>query len=204
MDILEKALDFATKAHEGMKEKSGLDYINHPIWVKNHLNSETEKVAALLHDVVEDSFISLDEIEKNFGKEMKDIIDSLTKRDGEDYLEYIERCMKNPVAKNVKIIDIRHNMDLSRLDREPTDEDLFRIQNKYKPAYRLLTGHNLYISEQLDTLLDDYSLRHMIWNLYSKRFKDDRIEKNMEYILNDYSTSVSDPLKSFLEGELKK
>lgn len=204
MDILEKALEFAKMAHEGQKDKSGNPYINHPIWVSNHLDLDTEKVVALLHDVVEDTKYTLDDIEKEFGKEIRDSIDAITKRDGEDYLGFIERCSKNPIAKKVKIMDIRHNMDLSRSNLEPTDSDFWRLENKYKPAYRLLTGHNLFISEQIDTNLNDFSLKHMIWNLYSKRFKDDRIEKNMEYILNDYSTSVSDPLKSFLEGELKK
>lgn len=203
MDIVKKAYEFANKAHMGQKDKAGNDYITHPLWVSNHLDTETLKVAALLHDTVEDTNTTLEDISHEFGTEIKEAIDSLTKRENEDYLGYVERAKNNPIAKEVKIMDIRHNMDLSRVDGEPTDADFFRIENKYKPAYRLLTGHNLLLSEQLDTKLSDLELRHLLFNILSKRLKFERIDRNIEYILKGYSNSISDELKDYIEGVLK-
>jgi hypothetical protein len=129
-------------------------------------------------------------------------IDALTKRDGEDYLGYIERLMKNPIAISVKRMDLIHNMDLSRVPNV-LGKDLFRIENKYKPAYRMITGHNLLLSEQLDTKLSDYELRHLLFNILSKRLKFERIDSNIEYILKGYSNAISDPLRAYIEGVLK-
>ena len=77
-------------------------------------------------------------------------------------------------------------MDLSRVPNIK-DKDLFRIENKYKPAYRMITGHNLLLSEQLDTKLSDYEIRHLLFNILSKRLKFERIDSNIEYILKGYS-----------------
>lgn len=203
MNILEKAYEFAKEAHEGQKDRAGNDYFTHPEWVSNHLKNEDEKVVALLHDTVEDANVPLEEIEKEFGHDISLAVDAITKREGEDYLGYIERVIKNPLAKAVKIIDIRHNMDLSRVEGEPTQADFWRLENKYKPAYRMLTGHNLLLTEQIDTDLNDLVLKHLIFNALSKRLKFDRIDSNMEYILKDYSNAVSDELKEYLEGVLR-
>lgn len=202
MDILDMAYEFAKKAHEGQKDRSGNDYITHPVWVANHLMDTNLKVVAYLHDVVEDSDITLDEIENNFGLDIRNSIDSLTKRKDEDYLGYIERLMKDPIAKEVKIMDIRHNMDLSRINQKPTEADFWRIENKYKPAYRMLCGHNLLLSEQIDSNLCDLEIRHLLFNILSKRLKFERIDSNIEYILNDYSNAISDSLKDYIEGVL--
>ena len=93
-------------------------------------------------------------------------------------------------------------MDLSRVPNIK-DKDLFRIENKYKPAYRRITGHNLLLSEQLDTKLSDYEIRHLLFNILSKRLKFERIDSNIEYILKGYSNAISDPLKDYIEGVLK-
>ena len=99
-------------------------------------------------------------------------------------------------------MDLIHNMDLSRVPNV-LGKDLFRIENKYKPAYRMITGHNLLLSEQLDTKLSDYELRHLLFNILSKRLKFERIDSNIEYILKGYSNAISDPLRAYIEGVLK-
>lgn len=202
MELLEKAYEFAKKAHEGQKDKAGNEYITHPLWVSNHLDDLKCKVVGLLHDTVEDSLVTLEDIEKEFGKEIKDAVDALTKRDGEDYLGYVLRASQNPISKQVKIMDIRNNMDLTRINGEPTDSDFWRLENKYKPAYRMLTGHNLLLNEQINTNLSDFEIKHLLFNLLSKRLKFERIDRNIEYILKDYSTAVSDELKTYVEGVL--
>lgn len=202
MDILKEALEFATKAHEGQVSESGHPYINHPIWVSNHLDNELDKVVGLLHDVLEDTDTKEEEILNIFGKEILDILKVITKNKDEDYLSYIERVKQNEVARRVKIMDLRHNMDLSRKDKN-TDYDFFRLHNKYFPAYKMLTGHKLTLSEQLNNGLNDYEIYHLIWNLYSKRLIDDRINKNMYHILNEDSFAISDLLKAYIEEVLK-
>ena len=126
----------------------------------------------------------------------------MTKSKDEDYLAYIERVSKNDIARKVKIMDLRHNMDLSRKDNL-SDYDFFRLHNKYIPAYKMLTGHPLFLSEQLNIGLNDYEIYHLIWNIYSKRMIDDRISKNMYYILNRDSFSISDPLHELIEEVIK-
>lgn len=202
MDLLKKAMAFANEAHKGQKDKAGNDYVTHPIWVSNHLSDLKCKIVGLLHDTVEDSNVTLEDIEKEFGKEIRDAVDSLTKRENEDYLGYVERASKNPIAKEVKIMDIRNNMDLTRIEGEPKESDFWRLENKYKPAYRLLTGHNLLLSEQIDTDLNDNEIKHLLFNILSKRLKFERIDRNIEYILKDYSTAVSDDLAKFVKGVL--
>ena len=201
MDIVLKAKEFAIKAHEGQLSESGHPYILHPIWVMEHLDSDMLKIIGVLHDVLEDTNVSEKEILDNFGSEVLEILKIITKNKDEDYLAYIERVSKNKIASLVKIQDLRHNMDLSRKEKI-TDYDLFRIENKYKIAYKILTGHKLTLKEQLNTDLSDAEIRHLIWNLYSKRLKHERLDNNMYYILNHDSNSISDELKEYIEGVL--
>ena len=202
MDNLALAYEFAKEAHKGQKDRAGNDYITHPVWVSEHLADTNCKIVGYLHDTVEDSNVSLDEIEEKFGKEIRDAVDALTKREGEVYLGYVSRICQNPIAKEVKIMDIRHNMDLSRTNSEPTDSDFWRLENKYKPAYRMLTGHNLFLSEQIDSNLCDAEIKHLLFNILSKRLRFERIDLNIEYILKDYSTAISDPLRDYIKGVL--
>ena len=136
-DLVKKADAFAAKAHEGQTDKAGLPYMTHPRAVAAMIEDETAKVAALLHDTVEDTDVTLDEIRAEFGDEIADAVDLLTHRDGTDYFEYVAGVKKNPVAWRVKLADLTHNMDLSRIP-SPTDDDFARIE-RYKKAYAILT-----------------------------------------------------------------
>lgn len=135
----EKALAFAEKAHAGQADKAGRPYILHPVAVAEMLPGDIQKTVALLHDVVEDTPVTLEAlVAAGFPAEVVAAVALLTRRPGQDYTAYIEGIRANPLATAVKIADLRHNMDLSRLPR-PTPEDLAR-REKYRRALALLTG----------------------------------------------------------------
>ena len=115
MSLYTKALILATRAHAGQKRLNGNNYIIHPIRVSQEVSTERQKVIALLHDVVEDTEIPLEEIQKEFGDEVAVAIDCLTRREGEenekeDYDDYIKRVLTNKDAIAVKIADIADNL----------------------------------------------------------------------------------------------
>lgn len=133
----ELALALATYAHYGQKDKAGRDYIEHPKAVAASFEEENRIVAALLHDVLEDTSITPETILNLFGREILDACLALTHREGEAYLDYVRRALGNPIARDVKRADLLHNMDLSRLPR--VDENaLWRMEHKYIPAMKLL------------------------------------------------------------------
>lgn len=134
-DVL-RAEFVARKAHKGQIDKAGVKYINHPKAVAKGVKGKKEKVVAWLHDTVEDTWVTNDYIRSHFGDEIADAVECLTHRDGEDYMSYVSRVKSNKIACAVKMSDLRHNMDLSRLSCV-TDKDLKRIE-KYKKAYAYL------------------------------------------------------------------
>ena len=112
--MLNKALDIAYKVHLGQTDKAGAPYILHPMRVALHCQTEDEKIVALLHDVVEDTPITLEELKaQGFSDDVLAALKCLTKIKGEDYQTFIQRAVK------VKIQDLKDNMDLSRLDGKP-------------------------------------------------------------------------------------
>ena len=135
MKEFEFALEFAKRMHKGQVDKAGEDYINHPIAVSKMVEDETNpnlKIAAILHDVIEDTCVDESVIRKLFGDEIADAVVALTKVRGESYEDYLHRVARNEIARKVKIADISHNMDLSRLPKV-TENDLKRLE-KYKKA----------------------------------------------------------------------
>lgn len=130
MSQAEKALEIATKAHFGQKDKAGQDYILHPITVASFMNTDEEKAVAYLHDVVEDTNVNFEDLRKIFSPNIVEAIDAITKRKNETYEEYLKRVSMNKIARKVKAADMLHNMDLTRLKRI-TKKDIERA-NKYK------------------------------------------------------------------------
>lgn len=130
------ALEIATKAHKGQVDKGGHDYIEHPKFVADHLTDESERIVALLHDVVEDTDVTLEYLSQYFDSNITDAIRSITHEKSIDYNNYLLRVKSNPIARHVKIQDIQNNMDLSRIPN-PTSEDLHRLE-KYKTALEFL------------------------------------------------------------------
>ena len=137
--ILDRAKAIATSAHEGQVDKAGKPYIDHPMRVMNMGKTVEEKIAGVLHDVVEDSEWTFDMLEKEgIPKDVLDALRCVTKlSEDEDYDHFIERVKINPLAVKVKINDLKDNMDITRLG-EVTEKDLARL-NKYIRAYRQLT-----------------------------------------------------------------
>ena len=137
--ILDRAKAIATSAHEGQVDKAGKPYIEHPMRVMNMGKTVEEKIAGVLHDVVEDSDWTFEMLEKEgIPKDVMDALRCVTKlSEDEDYDHFIERVKTNPLAVKVKINDLKDNMDITRLG-EVTEKDLTRL-NKYIRAYRQLT-----------------------------------------------------------------
>lgn len=137
-DLTKKALKLAYEAHAGQRDKSGLPYIFHPFHLAEQMTDEISTVCALLHDVVEDTDYTLSDLsEMGFPESVTEVISLLTHKDGVDYMDYVAEIAKNPTARAVKIADLLHNSDRSRLNGEP-DEWAMRRYEKYKAAYEYL------------------------------------------------------------------
>ena len=135
--MLDLALKIATEAHKGQVDKAGVAYIEHPKFVANLVNTEEEKIVALLHYVIEDTTVTLQDLKKyGFSKEVIEAIILLTKNKTVKYSEYIRNIKLNKIARIVKIADLKHNSDISRLS-SITQKDLDRLK-KYKEALRIL------------------------------------------------------------------
>ena len=137
MSTLERAIAIAAKAHAGQVDKSGAPYILHPLRVMLRLKGTEERIAAVLHDVVEDCGITLDELRREgFAEEIVIAVDAVTKRDGETYEAFVARAAANPIGRRVKMADLEDNSDLSRLPN-PTEKDRERLK-KYASAIAYL------------------------------------------------------------------
>lgn len=136
---LERAIQIATQAHAGFRDKGGNIYILHPIAVMMRCETNEEKIVAILHDVVEDSEWTFDALLKEgFSAEVVEALKSVTKESkDEDYDSFIQRCSNNKIGRNVKIADLRDNLDITRMG-ELSEKDIKRT-NKYKRALEFLT-----------------------------------------------------------------
>ena len=132
------AYAIALVAHKNQYDKVGVSYINHPLTVSNNLETEDEKIVGLLHDVVEDTAVTLDDLRLFFDENIIEAINLLTHKEDDSYMDYLAKIKENKLAKAVKLADLRHNMDMSRFEN-PTDKDYERLEKKYKPAYEFLT-----------------------------------------------------------------
>lgn len=141
MDQLELAIQIAIKAHQNQKDKCGQPYIGHPLRVMNMGFTKDEKICGILHDVVEDSDITFEYLEKQgFEQHIIVALKLLTKETNEtDYFKYIENITKNQLALKVKLYDLTDNMDIKRYTNI-TDTDKDRL-NKYLKAYHYLLNH---------------------------------------------------------------
>ena len=135
----EKAYEIAKKAHLGQVDKAGEDYIKHPEKVASFVKIDEEKAVAYLHDVIEDTELTLEDLsEYGFSKEVIEAVDIITKKRGEDYQSYLNSVKKNKLARAVKLADLRHNSDLTRLIKV-TEKDIKR-KEKYQKAIDFLNS----------------------------------------------------------------
>lgn len=134
---VDMAYKIAFKAHAGQYDKAGQPYIQHPAYVASQMKSDDERMVALLHDVIEDTPLTLDDLrQKGFSDEVVNAVYAITKVRGEDYADYLNRVRGNRLACSVKIADLLHNSDLSRLS-EIKQMDYERVE-KYKHALAYL------------------------------------------------------------------
>lgn len=135
MSTLAKAIEIAVSAHKGQRDKTGTEYILHPLRVMERGKTEVEKICGVLHDVVEDSEWTFEALEnEGFSPEVIDVLRCVTKKtEDEDYENFINRIMLNPIAVKVKINDLLDNMEITRF-KELIELDMKRL-NKYLKAY---------------------------------------------------------------------
>ena len=131
-----KAMEIAYKAHHGQVDKSGVPYIFHPIHLAEQMDTEDECIVALLHDVVEDTEMTFEQLEKDFSETVIQALKLVTRDKNEDYMQYVEKIKMNPIAKKVKLADLHHNIDITRLEKM-TIIDLKR-NKKYEKAIKFL------------------------------------------------------------------
>ncbi len=142
MNDIKKALEIATLAHKGQLDKSGKDYINHPVTVSSYCKTFESKIVALLHDTVEDTDITLEYLKVFFTEDIIEAIRLVTKTYPLDINDYYKKIKENPIAREVKLADLTHNMDLSRFEEcKITENDLVRNE-KYKKYYNYLINDN--------------------------------------------------------------
>lgn len=138
MPTIEDAIIFATEAHRGQVDRAGNPYILHPLRLMCSQQSDTERIIAVLHDVVEDTNYTLDDLRKmGYEQEIVEAVDCLTRRDDETYEAFIQRIKPNHLARRVKLADLMDNMDIRRAGLLQ-EKDLERLQ-RYQNAWFELT-----------------------------------------------------------------
>jgi (p)ppGpp synthase/HD superfamily hydrolase len=141
MATIEKAIQIALRAHEGQKDKTGQPYILHPLRLMSAVEGYEAKVVAILHDVIEDSTITVEDLRKEgFGEMVLTALACVTHLKGESYADYVVRCKGNETARRVKLADLEDNARPSRAILRPDriEPDLTRLR-KYLLTYKFLT-----------------------------------------------------------------
>lgn len=132
-----KALKLCFEAHKNQTDKSGMPYVFHPFHLAEQMKTEETTIVALLHDVVEDTYYTIEDlVAMGFSKAVTDAIALMTHDDDIEYMDYVRAIKDNPIAKAVKLADLNHNSDLSRLD--VVDEKALKRREKYLKAIELL------------------------------------------------------------------
>jgi len=134
------AMKLAYGAHHGQLDYNGIPYIFHPIHLAESMDDEFSCCVALLHDVVEDTEVTLEELKAIFPPEVTDAVALLTHRDDVDYFDYVRAIKNNPIAKTVKLADLAHNRDQSRcVDSGLPEARKAEWRAKYEKATKILT-----------------------------------------------------------------
>ncbi len=132
-----KALKLCFEAHKEQTDKSGMPYVFHPFHLAEQMKTEETTIVALLHDLIEDTEYTIEDLSNmGFDKSVTDAIALMTHADGVDYMDYVRMIKENPIAKAVKLADLNHNSDLTRLD--VIDEKAIKRREKYLKAITLL------------------------------------------------------------------
>ena len=144
-NLTKQALKLCFEAHKEQKDKSGMPYVFHPFHLAEQMTDEICCTVALLHDVVEDTAVTLEDLKKEFPPKVVEAVALLTHDKTKDYFEYVYELKKNPIAKKVKLADLAHNSDETRL--EGSDISIAQIEywrKKYTKAKEILLETNVY------------------------------------------------------------
>src|SRR5512133_1506184 len=134
LQLLGRAIEIAAEAHKGQKDRYGAPYILHPIRVLARVDSDIERIVAILHDVVEDTDWKFSDLEKEgFPTEVISALRAVTKQEGEEYKDFVKRSAADPIARQVKIADLEDNMDVRRMP--VVDEKAQERLQKYLDAW---------------------------------------------------------------------
>ena len=137
--LTKKAMKLCFEAHKDQVDKTDMPYVFHPFHLAEQMDDEISTICALLHDVVEDSETTLDDLRiKEFPDEVIEVLALLTHDENVPYMDYVREIKKNPVATKVKIADLTHNSDLSRMEESEIDERALKRNEKYAEALRIL------------------------------------------------------------------
>jgi (p)ppGpp synthase/HD superfamily hydrolase len=138
MPTLERAIQIAVNAHVGQVDKAGDPYVLHALRVMMACNSEAARIVAVLHDVVEDTDWTQEQLRKEgFDSEILAGLDAVTNREGEEYFDFCRRAAEHPLGKEVKRADLADNMDITRLGNPLTAKDQKRLE-RYRAAWDLV------------------------------------------------------------------
>lgn len=137
-ELTVKASKIAYEAHHGQVDKIGMPYILHPLHLAEQMDDEVSVCVALLHDVVEDTDVTIEDLEKEFPEEVIRPLTLLTHPEGEPYMDYINRVITDPVAKKIKIADMTHNMNEQRADLLGSPEAKEYFMKKYEQPWKVL------------------------------------------------------------------
>jgi len=138
-ELTRKAMSIAYNAHHGQVDKAGVPYVFHPLHLAESMEDEISCCAALLHDVVEDTDITLEELAKQFPAEVIEAVGLLTHTEDVDYFDYVRKIKTNPIALKVKLADLAHNMDSTRFAGVPVPEGrIGYLRSKYTKAKAIL------------------------------------------------------------------
>ena len=139
-ELTNKAMKIAYAAHHGQLDYNGIPYIFHPLHLAEQMDDEISCCTALLHDVVEDTAVTMEDLAKDFPDEIIQVLKLLTHDNGTEYFDYVRAIKSNPIAKKVKLADIAHNSDQTRcIGSSLTQEKLDYWKAKYEKATKILT-----------------------------------------------------------------
>lgn len=209
IEMVAKARAWAVKTHAGQKDKAGEDYFKAHVTVvaEGVKGDPIAEAVAFLHDTVEDTSVTIEDIRTGFPKEVADAVEALTRKKGMSYAEYLWHIQQNHTAIKVKLSDLRNNMDLSRLPHTPTKRDLERTR-KYKRAYTILSSREG-ISAVNPYALYDYLLANN-WNVKRKSTRTPVLETTngsaeikvpIDLALADYESRMAEALSELCSCE---
>lgn len=141
MPTLEDAITLAVEVHRGQVDKAGNPYILHPLGVMFRLRGELDRTVGVLHDVIEDSELTFEDLRQmGYSEEVITALDGVTRRTNETYEEFVGRSQAHPVSRRVKLADLEDNMDLRRASAELKQQDFERLRRYRRAWSRLQSG----------------------------------------------------------------